>query len=75
MTREARTIPPSLRAKRSPCISVCRMAPETGLCEGCLRTIDEIAGWGSMPEAERLRIWQLLDQRREALAARSASTS
>jgi len=29
----------------SPCINVCRMSQETALCEGCLRTLDEIAAW------------------------------
>ena len=29
----------------SPCINVCKMSPVTGLCEGCLRTIDEIIAW------------------------------
>jgi predicted Fe-S protein YdhL (DUF1289 family) len=31
----------------SPCIDVCRMNPSTGFCDGCFRTIDEIAGWSS----------------------------
>ena len=31
----------------SPCISLCEMAPDTGLCRGCLRTIDEIVAWGT----------------------------
>lgn len=31
----------------SPCISLCEMAPDTGLCRGCLRTLDEIVAWGS----------------------------
>ena len=30
----------------SPCISVCRMDAVSGLCEGCFRTLDEIAAWG-----------------------------
>jgi predicted Fe-S protein YdhL (DUF1289 family) len=34
----------------SPCIDVCRMDRRTGLCEGCLRTIDEIAAWGALTE-------------------------
>jgi glyoxylase-like metal-dependent hydrolase (beta-lactamase superfamily II)/predicted Fe-S protein YdhL (DUF1289 family) len=29
------------------------MDPRTGLCEGCLRTIDEIAAWSSMTEDNR----------------------
>ncbi len=37
----------------SPCISVCRMSESTGLCEGCLRTIDEIAAWSLLDDAQR----------------------
>ena len=47
----------------SPCISVCRMDPATQLCEGCLRTLDEIAAWGLAPEDARRAIWQSLAQR------------
>ena len=37
----------------SPCINVCRMNPETGLCEGCLRTLAEIAAWSGMSADEK----------------------
>lgn len=40
----------------SPCIKVCEMDPAAGLCIGCGRTLDEIARWGSMNDAERKRI-------------------
>ena len=44
----------------SPCINVCRMSPRTGLCEGCLRTIDEIAAWSRMsPDEKRSVLAQL----------------
>ena len=29
----------------SPCIKICVIQPETRLCTGCLRTIDEISAW------------------------------
>jgi len=29
----------------SPCIAVCVMNTETGLCKGCYRTLDEIENW------------------------------
>ncbi len=44
----------------SPCVSVCRMDPGTGLCEGCLRTLAEIADWSRMDDAARRRVWGLL---------------
>ncbi|HEX7130759.1 MAG TPA: DUF1289 domain-containing protein [Rhodanobacteraceae bacterium] len=38
----------------TPCIGVCRLDPQ-GFCIGCRRTLDEIARWGTMSDAERLR--------------------
>ena len=38
----------------SPCVKLCVVHPETRLCMGCHRSIDEIAGWSRMtPEARR----------------------
>ena len=39
----------------TPCIGVCSLRLD-GLCEGCLRTTDEIARWSTMGEAERERL-------------------
>jgi len=56
----------------SPCIRVCLIDPETGLCEGCGRTRDEIASWYRIPEEERRTIMAALpDRMREAFAAES----
>jgi hypothetical protein len=41
----------------SPCVSICRMDPATDLCEGCLRTLDEIAAWSRMPDEEKRSVW------------------
>jgi hypothetical protein len=49
----------------SPCISLCDMDPQTGLCRGCLRTIDEIIAWGSASDADKRAVWQEI-RRREA---------
>jgi len=48
----------------SPCVSICNMDPATGLCSGCLRTIDEIAGWSRYSNAEKRAVWQLIGARR-----------
>ena len=37
----------------SPCINVCRMDERTGYCEGCLRTLDEIACWSGYTDEEK----------------------
>jgi predicted Fe-S protein YdhL (DUF1289 family) len=44
----------------SPCIAVCRLDPATGLCVGCGRSIDEIARWPDLDEAERRRVLERL---------------
>lgn len=49
----------------SPCNSVCRMNPRTGWCEGCFRTIEEIASWSRMEDDEKRAVWIQLQQRRE----------
>lgn len=47
----------------SPCIDVCRMDERSGWCVGCGRTIDEIAAWGSLPDAAKRTVWSLLPER------------
>jgi hypothetical protein len=47
----------------SPCVSVCRMDAATELCEGCFRTLDEIAAWGRMTEEDKREVWALIARR------------
>jgi predicted Fe-S protein YdhL (DUF1289 family) len=47
-------------------MNVCQMDPQTGFCLGCLRTIDEIAGWMDFSETEKLEVLERLDERRLA---------
>lgn len=54
----------------TPCIRVCTLDPQIGLCAGCGRTPDEITQWVRYPEEERLRIMaELADRLRKAYAA------
>ena len=48
----------------SPCISICRMDEANGLCEGCYRTIDEIAVWTLLDDAEKRAVIAMLPRRR-----------
>lgn len=47
----------------SPCISVCRMDPDSGLCLGCWRDIDEIVAWGRLDEDGKRVVWQTITER------------
>lgn len=50
----------------SPCIRVCVIHPESRLCTGCLRSIDEIARWSAMTAEERSTITAALPGRSAA---------
>ena len=50
----------------SPCMSVCRMDAVTGFCEGCLRTLDEIADWSGLDDDGKRGVWQLIEKRARA---------
>lgn len=51
----------------SPCISLCEMALDTGLCKGCMRTIDEIIGWGSADDNYKRAVWAEIRRREAAM--------
>lgn len=52
----------------SPCTDVCRIDAASGWCEGCLRTLDEIAAWGALDDRAKREVWKRLPGRRQALA-------
>jgi hypothetical protein len=47
----------------SPCISVCTMESRTGLCRGCLRTLDEIAVWSTLDDGGKRAVWARIELR------------
>ena len=56
----------------SPCIKVCVIDADTGLCAGCLRSLSEIARWAAMTDIERQRIMGELPARRDRAAGPAA---
>ena len=54
----------------SPCIKICVVHPEAGLCTGCLRTIDEITRWSKMSAEERRAIMAALPGRSGQISKR-----
>jgi predicted Fe-S protein YdhL (DUF1289 family) len=49
----------------SPCVSVCRMSDDTQLCEGCWRSLEEIAFWSQADVAYKRQVWRHIAQRIE----------
>ena len=54
----SRMTQPDVGTLPSPCINVCRMDAATGLCEGCLRTLDEIALWSVLDDEDKRAVWR-----------------
>ncbi|NYS23927.1 DUF1289 domain-containing protein [Rhodobacteraceae bacterium 2376] len=54
----------------SPCIKVCVIHPESRLCTGCLRSIDEITAWSRLTPEERRSIMATLPARAGQLRQR-----
>ncbi len=63
----------------SPCIKICVIHPETRLCTGCHRSIEEIGAWSQMSAEARAEVMAdlpgreaLLRKRRGGRAGRAA---
>lgn len=47
----------------SPCVGICVIDPQTRLCDGCLRTLDEIAAWWDYGPAQKRAVLGELEGR------------
>jgi uncharacterized protein len=56
--------PPPSPPVPSPCISVCRIDESSGLCVGCLRTLDEIGVWSALDDEAKRGVWSAIAARR-----------
>ncbi len=54
----------------TPCVKVCIVDGESGLCVGCLRTLEEIAAWGRLEPAVREAVMAELPARRDRIATK-----
>lgn len=51
----------------SPCINICRMDADNGLCIGCYRSLEEITLWSRSDDTQRQAILAAVAERRAAL--------
>jgi predicted Fe-S protein YdhL (DUF1289 family) len=51
----------------SPCVQLCDIDRETGLCCGCGRSLAEVASWGTLSSVERRGIMAELPARNAEL--------
>ena len=52
----------------TPCVQVCLVDGQSGLCLGCFRTLGEIGGWMRLSEAERAALIAELPTRRARIS-------
>ncbi len=55
----------------SPCVEVCTLDASGRYCLGCLRTLEEIAGWGAFSGEEKRAVLRALERRRRGPRAGS----
>jgi len=60
--------PAPRRAAITPCIKVCMVDGQSGLCLGCFRTLPEIARWERFSDEERLALMAALPDRRSRIS-------
>ncbi|OIP81984.1 MAG: DUF1289 domain-containing protein [Rhodobacterales bacterium CG2_30_65_12] len=54
----------------TPCLQICVIHEDSGLCTGCYRTRAEIAGWAGMNNDERRALMDTLPSRAKLLMQR-----
>ena len=59
----------------SPCVKICVIHEESGLCMGCYRTRHEIAGWSRMEPENRQTIMAELPARAPKIKGRRKARS
>lgn len=47
----------------SPCVKICVVHPESRLCMGCYRSLDEIRDWSKMDPDDRRQVMEGLPER------------
>lgn len=67
MTESSPILP---HAPHSPCVNICVIHPQEGICVGCYRTLAEIAQWSTLSAEDRSRIMDDLPARKPALKKR-----
>lgn len=54
----------------SPCVNLCQVHPQTRLCIGCKRSIDEITNWSRYSHQERAELMDDIQTRQASPTTR-----
>jgi uncharacterized protein len=47
----------------SPCVSICELDVARSRCKGCYRSLQEIAAWGGLSDADKRAVWEQIEER------------
>jgi predicted Fe-S protein YdhL (DUF1289 family) len=61
-------LPSPPRSIATPCVQVCVVDGQSGLCLGCYRTLGEIGGWTAFSDEKRAALMAELPRRRERIS-------
>jgi uncharacterized protein len=61
-------LPGPPRSIKTPCVQVCAIDDDSGLCLGCFRSMAEIAGWVRLTDGQRDAVLAELPARRSRIA-------
>jgi predicted Fe-S protein YdhL (DUF1289 family) len=64
---DRKPMPSAETSIKTPCNRICVVDPGSRLCIGCGRSLDEIASWSALDDAERTRIMAQLPSRLAAI--------
>ena len=45
---------------------MCKIDPDSSLCYGCLRTLEEVGAWSNSDDDEKRAVWGKIAQRLES---------
>jgi len=62
------------RVPESPCVKICKIDAVSGLCEGCLRTVDEIAAWPELSDPQKNKIYRNIVYRKKNVKLPSSAS-
>ncbi len=50
----------------SPCMKICQINSSNGFCEGCFRTIEEIASWSLLNDQQKQIVYLNIERRKKS---------
>lgn len=67
MSDEFATFDKNGRTTGTPCVRICKLDEDSGICAGCYRNLEEIERWSEYTDDQKRQIMVAIDLRKELL--------